>query len=291
VKVLPGPLDPSESGSIPAPGEIPIARVVTVPDRVPPPPDAEPMLLEHQDRLIALADVVLLVALLFLFELGASFVIRLVLPSLPLRPGEEIDPALSKALVVPTLVSRTLGAVLIVALILNIRRQSPRSVGLGWQRFWTNFLLGLTSVCIAYGLIVPVVFFLSWAAPGMYAQLEENTVRLMEIFPRLHPLAAVPVMLCVGLWEELVFRGFLMTRLRRLTESWLIAVVLSSIAFTMLHALDQTAAALVPVAILSLIFSVLTIWRRSIVPAIIGHAVFNLTQVVGIYYLAGDQWA
>jgi membrane protease YdiL (CAAX protease family) len=82
-----------------------------------------------------------------------------------------------------------------------------------------------------------------------------------------------------------------MTRLRRLTESWLIAVVLSSIAFTMLHALDQTAAALVPVAILSLIFSVLTIWRRSIVPAIVGHAVFNLTQVVGIYYLAGDQWA
>ncbi|UCF32807.1 MAG: CPBP family intramembrane metalloprotease [Phycisphaerales bacterium] len=287
---MPGPLDPSESGSIPAPGEIPIARVVTVPDRVPPPPDAEPMLLEHQDRLIAVADILLLVALLFLFELGVSFVIRLVLPSLPLLPGEEIDPALSKALVVPILVSRTVGAVLIVALILNIRRQSPRSVGLGWKRFWINFLLGLASVCIAYGLIVPTVFFLSWVAPGMYSQLEENTVRLMEIFPRLHPLAAVPVMLCVGLWEELVFRGFLMTRLRRLTESWLIAVVLSSIAFTMLHALDQTAAALVPVAILSLIFSVLTIWRRSIVPAIIGHAVFNLTQVVGIYHLAGDQW-
>jgi membrane protease YdiL (CAAX protease family) len=289
VTVLSGPLDPSESGSIPAPGDIPFARVVTAPAVIPPPPDAEPILLLNSTRGGMVLDIAFVIALLILFELLVWFVIRLVL-SLPLAFSGELDPELVKSLRVPQIVAYTLGSVLIVALILNLRRQPSRSVGLTKERFWLNLLLGLAAVCVAYATIVPTVFVLSHAMPSLFTQLQENTGRLMELFPRLHPLAFVPVMFCVGLWEELVFRGFLMTRLRRLTGSWVVAIILSSAAFTSLHYLDQTIAALVPVAILSLIFSVVTIWRRSIIPAIVGHAVFNLSQVIGLYYMAGDQW-
>ena len=45
--------------------------------------------------------------------------------------------------------------------------------------------------------------------------------------------------------------------------------MLNTAIFTALHAPDQTVAALGPITILSLVFSVVTVWRRSIVPAIV----------------------
>ena len=95
----------------------------------------------------------------------------------------------------------------------------------------------------------------------------------------------------IGVYEELVFRGFLMTRLRRATGSWTAAVVLSTLVFTGLHALDQLPVALVAITILSLVFSVVTILRRSIIPAIVGHALFDLSQLLILHAQAGDTWA
>ncbi len=46
--------------------------------------------------------------------------------------------------------------------------------------------------------------------------------------------------------------------------------------------------ALVVVGILSITFSLLTIWRRSIIPAIVTHTLFDFSQFVGLYYLMGD---
>jgi membrane protease YdiL (CAAX protease family) len=98
------------------------------------------------------------------------------------------------------------------------------------------------------------------------------------------------VTLLIGLWEELVFRGFLMPRLRRATGSWAIAVLLSTAVFAALHVIDQVPAALVLVTVLSLMFSLVTIWRRSIVPAVVAHALFDLGVFMTLYYQAGDQW-
>ena len=60
--------------------------------------------------------------------------------------------------------------------------------------------------------------------------------------------------------------------------------------FVALHALSQAPAAMVMIAILSLIMSVVTIWRRSLVPAMVAHTLFDLSQLAGLYYMAGDQW-
>jgi len=106
----------------------------------------------------------------------------------------------------------------------------------------------------------------------------------------LRPAEFVPLTAMIGIYEELVFRGFLMTRLRRGTGSWAVAVALSTVIFTSLHAFDQTHSALVVVAILSLVFSLATIWRRSIIPAIIAHALFDLSQLLLLYVQAGDSW-
>ena len=60
--------------------------------------------------------------------------------------------------------------------------------------------------------------------------------------------------------------------------------------FTVLHAGDQELAALGPITILALVFSVMTIWRKSIVPAIVAHFLFDWSQFLFLYYSAGDNW-
>ena len=67
--------------------------------------------------------------------------------------------------------------------------------------------------------------------------------------------------------------------------------MLSTALFVSLHTLDQEAVVIIPITILSLVFSVVTIWRRSVVPAIVGHWLFDLYAFLGLYYWAGDKWA
>ena len=96
------------------------------------------------------------------------------------------------------------------------------------------------------------------------------------MLPEMSLWTGIALMTVVATWEELLFRGFLMTRIRRFAQSWTIAVIASTVAFVLPHALEQTPAAMIPISILSLVLSLVTIWRRSIVPAIVAHALWNV---------------
>ena len=81
-----------------------------------------------------------------------------------------------------------------------------------------------------------------------------------------------------------------MTRLRRLTGGWTWAAIVSSIVFIVPHLVEQKAIALVPIGILAAVFCLVTIWRRSIVPAIVGHWLVNWSQILGLSFVNGDAW-
>ena len=153
-----------------------------------------------------------------------------------------------------------------------------------------NLLIGVGAMMAAYAIIFPVMTALTLASPAARDQMNQNMEILTNFLPKAHPLEFLGAMATVGVWEELFFRGFLMTRLRRVTGGWIVAVLLSTGVFVALHALTQAPAALVLIAILSLIMSVVTIWRRSLVPAIVAHTLFDLLQLAGLYFVAGDQW-
>lgn len=238
-------------------------------------------------------DVAGLILCMFLLDLltwaGMSLIVEL--PSASLEAGSSpINAELMRTLLLPTLTIRAAGSIAIIAMILAYRRQSAASVGLSRRGLALNCLIGVGATVVAYGLIIfsSIMLWLVW--PDLLDQMEENAQRIQDMVPRLHPLGFVGMAAMVGLYEELVFRGFLMTRLRRATGNWIPAVLVSTTIFTALHALDQTQAALVSVTILSLVFSAVTIWRRSLIPAIVAHALFDLSQLLGLYYAAGDSW-
>ncbi len=236
------------------------------------------------------AAVILLMLLLELF-MGMAMAVIVGIPYAPQDLGTDAaEAALARILLVPTLLVRAAGSILIIAVILRYRRQSVRSVGFRRGKLALNVLIGIGAVAVAFGLSVVTNLLLWLAWPELPDQMEENARRILDMVPKLHPLGFAGVAVMIGIYEELLFRGFLMTRLRRASGSWIVAVLISTAIFTALHALDQMPAALVPITILSVVFSVATIWRRSIVPAIIAHTLWNFCQFLYLYAVPEDAW-
>lgn len=220
-----------------------------------------------------------------LLHLAAEFVL-----GAPLSPSETEASQVRQAMLLPALSLRALGAFAIIAILARRRGLTARSMGLMWSGTPLNIAIGLAVLVVVYALIAVTMLLLWFLWPEVVGEMQENARRIMELVPNLRPVEFVPVAALIGVYEELVFRGFLMTRLRRATGGWTIAVVLSTAVFTALHAFEQTPSALVVVAILSLVFSLVTIWRRSIVPAIIAHALFDFSQLLWLHLQAGDSW-
>ena len=85
--------------------------------------------------------------------------------------------------------------------------------------------------------------------------------------------------------EEIVFRGILLSYVRRISRSWTVAIVVSSCVFALPHVFDQEAATCVPLFCVGGVWAIFTLWRRSLVPAIVGHTLFNFPQIIYLLYL------
>lgn len=289
--------EPPHGDPIPAgrtvPGGIPVARPIVYPGRVRVRRRNEAMLLGTSTPGAAWVDLGRFLLYIVLLVLVTEAVIGLAVPIFPDPDGLEgdwPDPEVTRALLFPLLTIRAVGSIAIIATILRHRRQPPASVGLERSGFRLNVLIGAGATLVVYVLIALTMPLLWLVWPGFWEQMEENADRMMDLVPKLHPLGFVGVAVMVGVYEELVFRGFLMTRLRRATGSWTAAVLISTAVFAGLHAFDQTLSALLWITILSLVFSAVTIWRRSIIPAIVGHTLFDWSQFLLLSVQAGDSW-
>lgn len=285
---------PPDEHSPSNPDFVPLARPVepafTDPVFTSPLAASDSMLLLGMRRGEAVRDLLTIVVLV----LGAELVVGLV-AGLAMGLGSDGQEAeagdVGRTLFLPLLFFRAATVVVIVWRMLRHRGQPWSAAGVGMRRLWQNLLFGIVAVVAAailsYGCQLALMAF--W--PKLLKQMIENAEIIMAMIPKRHPLVLGLLSMAVAVYEELLFRGFLLPRLRRATNSWVLAVLLSTVLFTSLHARDQTMAAMVPITILSLVFCMITIWRRSIVPAVFGHFFFNFVQFLYLYMEAGDSWA
>jgi len=225
----------------------------------------------------AIVDVVLVLAISLVFDLAIETLLSLIYGFSP-DSADGIPIALRKAMLFPMLGIRAVTTLGLVGAFVWFRRESFRAVGLSKRGLALDGIIGAALTLAIYGIILTTLFFLAHVWPNSSRQLNKNALVLLDLLPSAGPLAFFAMAATIGLYEELLFRGFIMPRLRRATGSWLMAVLLSSTIFTALHAMDQTPAALILVAILSISLSIITIWRRSIVAAIVAHALFDFSQ-------------
>lgn len=288
-----GSVEPDHVEQHPAYEVVPLARTVTQTAASPDPnsvhEDNDLLLLAGTSRRNAWTDIAVVAAVLVLAELMVRELVGNVL-ALAGYPLDGSSRELNRSLFFPLILVRGIIVVLVVGGALRVRRQSWSTVGVSTHRFRHNILFGIVAVMTAGALSFAWVTLLWMFWPNLMAQMSENAERIMHQIPKQHPAVLVLITLTVAVYEEILFRGFLLPRLRRATGSWLVATVLSTALFTSLHSFEQTTAALVPITMLSLVFSVFAIWRRSVVPVIVGHFLFNLVQFLALYVQAGDRW-
>lgn len=268
--------DPRTVDDTGAPRQAPVARPMFSADQAGL-PTPHPMLLADSSCRTAREDVGVFfcVVLIALFALqGAAMIVE--------RSGAVADPRMLSVVV-------TLFAALILlattAAILKRRRQPAASIGLCVDRWWRTFLFGIVAVVGAYAVMIFTVGVIWVVSPAAYQALSHNPERITAMFPKLHPAALLALTLTVGFYEEVICRGFLLTRLRRATGSVVLAVVVSSAVFAVPHAASQAAITVVPLFLIGVLWAVLTVWQRSVVPVIIGHGVFDLCQLIALYQL------
>jgi membrane protease YdiL (CAAX protease family) len=185
------------------------------------------------------------------------------------------------------LVHVALNGVFAFALIRFAIRREPdvrRALGLQPMPVGTAISLGLLGVAGAYVVesVASALYFLLSRADLKVelAQKERWTAQLAGI-----PLAAVlPIAVFVGVYEEVLFRGFLLGRLRVLFKSPLPAVVLSAILFAAGH-VYQGALGVVQTSVVGLILGALAVARGSIWPCIVAHITIDTFGLFALHVL------
>jgi membrane protease YdiL (CAAX protease family) len=239
-----------------------------------------PMYLTTATRGSVWRDLGIFVVAIVLFDVCLGGALALVVTL-----AEGIDERVVQVIALPL---RGAAWVALVILFLGQRGQAGASVGLIRGRLIVDIPLGLGALAAAFAAfhLGALALFLLWR--DGWVGLTQNKDAIADMLPRLHPVLLVGLQFAVGFYEEVVFRGFLLTRLRRGLGSWTAAVMLSSALFAVAHTMEQEAAAAVPIFGLGVAFCMFTIWRKSLLPAVIGHALFNSCQILWLYYYNPD---
>lgn len=279
----PAPRPPADSHT-PAQA-IPVARPIF--DAPPPspllgPPGARadhPLHLRDLTRWDALLDLAMMAVALVAFE-GLATVVVLLFMGADFDPDSASGMEMLRSALLPLVFGRAVVVLVAVGLIIKLRRLRLASVGAAGQRFFLNAAIGVVAAPVCAAVVFGVMMTLILLVPSAMEAQVENVDRLHRMVPDLTVLGALGLACAIGVYEELLFRGFIMPRIRRLTGGWFTAVLLTTVLFTWLHAADQMWTALVAISTLSVLFSVLTIVTRSIVPSIVAHMLWDFSVFV-----------
>ncbi|WP_437735037.1 CPBP family intramembrane glutamic endopeptidase [Sorangium sp. So ce1335] len=163
---------------------------------------------------------------------------------------------------------------------LGFRREAPATV-LSWG------LLGLIASYLVAGTGTVVYALAAGLAPERLAA--EKTAALGG-FSELPPSLILPLALFTGVYEELVFRGFFLSRLRaalspdpRHHAAAAGAVVLSSALFAAGH-FYQSMLGVVQTFAIGLVLGALAVRRDNVWPCVVAHAGINLIGLTALRF-------
>ncbi len=193
--------------------------------------------------------------------------------------GVEGEGTMPAALVVASKWGEMIAAVGLLVYLLASHRLRPAAYGLrgdGWvqQLGWSV----LTLVAM-YGYLLLSVLAIQVLVQLGLISLDEQIAQRVEFAEKL-PIGGwttVVLLVAVAIHEEVLFRGLLLTTLRRTTGRWSTAVLGVSAVFAMLH-IQQGTLAVLQVFGLSVVLCLMFIASRSLPALVAAHFVFDLVQ-------------
>jgi uncharacterized protein len=195
--------------------------------------------------------------------------------------GLAVGLLLKPLLELPLLVVLALQGVFILIglqLLLRWRGQRWRDLGLPAPA-WRDVGRALQALLLVFATNIALTGLTYLLAPELLAQHQEQLVRVAGMLTHQAPLLAVAVVvLFIGLYEELLARGFLLRRSRTLLGGIWGPVLLSSLLFGLGHSY-QGWTGVVQTAVIGVVLARLTLRWGTLWPAILAHAALNMLSL------------
>lgn len=145
-----------------------------------------------------------------------------------------------------------------------------------WFRFSLkgNWLLDVVLGCLMFPLVNRLSQFnlnllpLMPSGPVTLSSVEQS---IMARDPVAMGLYAIVVSVCAPVWEEIVFRGFLLPSLTKYMPVWC-AILVSSVAFALAHFNVQR---MLPLIFLGAVMGVVFARTRNLLPPMLLHSLWN----------------
>jgi membrane protease YdiL (CAAX protease family) len=147
----------------------------------------------------------------------------------------------------------------------------------------------LLDVAIAVGfwiLLLGVVYGLAKAMHLTPGAMDPGGKAILAIGPKTGPELAlfVCVSTIAGFVEEIVYRGYFQCQFSSLLKNGWIGMFLSAVLFGLSHGYQGTRRMMV-IVVMGILFGTLAILRKSLRPGMIGHALFDSMEGLGLFLL------
>jgi membrane protease YdiL (CAAX protease family) len=193
-----------------------------------------------------------------------GLLVALSLPFLPighwLAPGEDIASRLVHEAVWWAY------AAMVLVWLTRIEGRSLASIGFRTPT-WRTLVFAVLA-----GLVLTAIMFLHFAVLGPLLHLDTAAAGAVRAKIMQTPYwYRMLLVLRAAVVEEILFRAYLMEKVRQLSGSWLVAGVVSVVAFTLAHLSGWGLVHLIPVFGAAIVFAALYRWRRDTPCNIIAH--------------------
>lgn len=180
-----------------------------------------------------------------------------------------------------------LDTVVLIGLILfflRAHRESPRKMFLAARPHTRELLVGVALIPTSYVVVVGVLMLLQLVVPGL-RNVPRNPLQDLAHTRAEAIVFALVVIIAGGVREE-VQRAFVLRRFEQYLGGGGLGLVLFSTMFGLGH-LPQGHDVAIATAILGAFWGAIYLRRRSILGPMVGHAGFNLAQVVKFVIVGG----
>ncbi|MEW6381746.1 MAG: CPBP family intramembrane glutamic endopeptidase [bacterium] len=194
---------------------------------------------------------------------------------------EETCPFFITALVT---ILRNVGLSALVFGLLRLRKEPFCRIGWTRQDMRKHILWGVAIFPLFYFTVGVILDFFTWLG---LSHIEEVPVSLSPTGIWEIILGGILV-LVVAFAEEIIFRGYLLSRIKEITDDTWISVLLSVFLFALGHAYEG-AAGMLTVGYIGLVFSLLFLWKKSLTMVIVLHFLTNFIPLV-VAPILGIWW-
>lgn len=177
--------------------------------------------------------------------------------------------------------------VLAISVLLRLRGQSWAELGLKRPKTIGSVLLGLILTILAVAAVALLVTLLMPTMEQYLGpQTQSGSVSKLDTLPEYLTILLI-AWTTAAVGEEIVFRGFVLTKVSEIlgstTAAWGLAAIIQAVFFGLAH-YSQSAFGIVQTGLIGLIFGILyLVGRRNLLPLILAHGVVNTISITQTY--------